>query len=425
MKYRFTPILFIFWSLFFTQHVFCAPSTEKKNISELKRANSEYQIKLELIKEGFKNVAILLDDEQAIITYENMHYRYELRAVKKVIRLVIPLLQEKESILLIPQNRKIPLVLITVPVKKYLDFYDERISNNDFVKVIDISFKVDPTWKKIRKKPRENNSSYTFDFIVHPQLKAQFGNYDDPVESQLNLVPELGTSLWPGMRLSAQLIIPVHNELNEKDNYFRPGILTLNQTFRLPKNTFLSTSAGYFTHNRYGADLELKKYHSNGLWSIGAKIGFTGTASYSKGVWFYTPLNDYTTLLNAEYRLPQYDLSFKITVGQYLFRDKGLRFDMMREFGEVKIGFFALKTEQGRNGGFKFSVPLFPKKYPSKKWIRIHPAKDFAWEYRYRGLQLGGTEYSAGNEIEEFIELLNPAFVKSQFSKRLNLQNVN
>ncbi len=98
---------------------------------------------------------------------------------------------------------------------------------------------------------------------------------------------------------------------------------------------------------------------------------------------------------------------------------------MMREFGEVKIGFFALKTEQGRNGGFKFSVPLFPKKYPSKKWIRIHPAKEFSWEYRYRGLQLGGIEYSAGNKIEEFIELLNPAFVKSQFSKRLNLQNVN
>ena len=80
-----------------------------------------------------------------------------------------------------------------------------------------------------------------------------------------------------------------------------------------------------------------------------------------------------------------------------------------------------MKTEQGRNGGLKFSVPLFPKKYPSKKWIRIHPAKEFAWEYRYRGLQLGGIEYRTGNEIEEFIERLNPSFVKSQYLARSHL----
>jgi hypothetical protein len=362
-------------------------------------------LKDDLIENGFENVSVILADRRAILTYENRMYRDEIRAAKEVMALLAPQVEGKESITLIPQNRKIPLVVITIPA-------DEKLAS-----AIDVSLDVDSIWGKIQCTQKANSSSYKFDIVVHPQFKAQFGDHDDPVESQINLAPEIKMTLWKGMSLSAQLIIPLQNELGGDGDYWRPGLLTINQTFRLPRNTFVSATMGYFTQHRYGTDLEIKKYFANGRWLIGANVGYTGYDSYLKGVWYYAGLDVLTAFFNAEYRVAQYDLSLRATYGKFLYGDRGWRFDILRQFGEVEIGFFALKTERGHNGGFNFSIPIFPPKYLPTGPGRISPAKAFPWEYRYKGLPNDGIQYKTGNSIDEFIKRLNPDYIKTQMAE--------
>jgi len=82
----------------------------------------------------------------------------------------------------------------------------------------------------------------------------------------------------------------------------------------------------------------------------------------------------------------------------------------------VEIGFFALKTERGSNGGFNFSIPIFPPKYLPTGRIRISPAKAFPWEYRYRGLPKGGIQYKTGNNLDGFMKRLNTDYIKNQMA---------
>ena len=243
---------------------------------------------------------------------------------------------------------------------------------------------------------------FQVDVLFHPQFKAQFGNFDDPigVESQVNLAPEVRAALWKGMTVSGQLIIPLQNELEEEGNHWRPGLLTVSQFLRLPRDTFASATLGYFTRHRYGGDLEVRKYFANRRCAIGANLGYTGYALYREGIWYYSGVDLLTTFLNAGYWFPRFDLTLTATYGKFLYGDKGWRFDILRRFGEVDIGFFALTTETGSNGGFNFSIP-FPRKSLSVGPVRIGPAKEFPWEYRYKGLPNNGIRYKTGSSVDE------------------------
>jgi len=370
-------------------------------------------LKDNLIENGFENVSVILVERRVIVTYENRMHRHEMSAIRKIMATLLPVVEEGINITLIPQNREVPLVAITIPVNEYLSLLNGKISDEKFASAIDVSLDVDSIWGKIQNAPKANYSSYKFDIVVHPQCKAQFGNYDEPVESQTNLAPEIHTSLWKGMSIAAQLIIPIQNELGEEGHCWRPGLLTINQTLRLPHNTFVSATMGYFTQHRYGTDLEIKKYFANGKWSIGANAGYTGYASYLKGVWYYSDIDLLTTLFNAEYRFSQYDLSLSATYGKFLYGDKGWRLDILRQFGEVDIGFFVLKTETGHNGGFNFRIPIFPPKYLPASPIGIGTAKEFPWEYRYKGFPNNGIQYNTGNTLDEFMKRLNPDYTKT------------
>ena len=371
----------------------------------------------DLIEAGFENVSVILEESRAIVTYENRIYRDEIRAIKEVMALLAPQVEGIERITLIPQNRKILLVAITIPATEYPTFVDEGASDEALADVIDVSLDVDGIWRKSQTIPKTNSSFHKFDVVVHPQFNAQFGNYDDSVESQINLMPELRTTLWKGMSLSAQLILPLQNDLGGNGDELRPGRLTINQTLRLPHQTFASATMGYFTRNRYGADLEIKKYFANGRWSLGANLGYTGFAEYQKRVWYYSNLGVLTTLFSAEYRVSRFDLSLRATYEKFLYGDRGWRLDILRQFGEVDIGFFTLKTEKGSDGGFNFSIPIFPPKYLPTRRIRISPAQAFPWEYRYRGLPRGGRRYNTGNRIDAFLKRLNPDYIKNQIAE--------
>lgn len=105
---------------------------------------------------------------------------------------------------------------------------------------------------------------------------------------------------------------------------------------------------------------------------------------------------------------------------QYLLKEKGVRFEMIRHFRYASIGFYAVKAEHANsNGGFKFIVALPPYKYKRHKYIpRVSTS-------------LGtGITYNAGNEKYYYKmpysnasdnimqqNSFNPYFIKSELLK--------
>lgn len=98
----------------------------------------------------------------------------------------------------------------------------------------------------------------------------------------------------------------------------------------------------------------------------------------------------YTTYwsVGGNFYWPRYNTQFKLRAEQYLLKEKGVRFEMIRHFRYASIGFYAVKAEHANsNGGFKFIVALPPYKYKRHKYIpRVSTS-------------LGtGITYNAGNE---------------------------
>ncbi|MGD8777885.1 MAG: YjbH domain-containing protein [Ignavibacteria bacterium] len=378
------------------------------------KENIESRVTTLLIKGGFNNVAVLSEDNNVIVTYENIIYRYGIDAIREVLEIVVPVVPENMNVILIPQYCKTPIIALTITPSRYRSLMQRNTIFEYLYDNINTTLSVDSLWKRLENISYKNNSDYIINIAIHPQFHAQFGNYDDPVESQINLAPAVETTFLAGMSLSAQLIIPIQNELTVEGDYLRPGLITLSQFSRLPYNIFVSATTGYFTRNRYGFDIEIKKYFGNGKWSLGTKLGYTGYASYYGGVLHYSHLNCFTPFINGGYRFSELDLSVKVTCGKFLYEDTGWRFDIKRQFGEVDIGFFITRTELDHNGGLNFSIPLFPSKYMKSSRVRIRPAKTFMWEYRAKGLTDDGLLYNTGNNIDEFIKFFNPDFINNQ-----------
>lgn len=382
-------------------------------------------VKFQLIEDGFENVALALDDGRLMVTYENRIYRHEMRAVREIMTAVSPLVKERMSVVLIPQSRGVPLFAITEKRSRgegeqggkgdgEMDSvwklagailngtaWDEAPASG-----MDVSLDVGSAWRELQNPQGTGFWSHRFGIVLHPQLNTEFGNASDSVRTRISLVPEANASLWKGMLLSAQLVIPVQSDFEDEGKHWTPGLLTLNQTLRLPYNTFVSATAGYFTRRRYGTDLEVRKYLADGRWSVGANVGYTGYAAYIEGVWFYSRVGRLTGIFDVEYWFPRLDFSMRATLGKFLYEDKGFRFDVARRLGEGSLGFYAVKTEGGENVGFNVRIPIFPAKYLSVASVRIGPARDFRQEYRYSAFSSEGVRYDTGNSVDEFMRRL-------------------
>lgn len=365
-----------------------------------------------LTGKDFENISVTLEGRRVIVTYENRVYRYEIRAIREVMATILPLIAEGTDVVLIPQNRGIPLIAVTISADEYVSLLNGQISGEEFASAIDVSLDVKKSLGEMENIQRPPLWLYRFGIIFNPQIKVQLGNVDDPVESQVNIVPEVRANLWRGMSLSAQLIIPLQNELERDGDDWRPGLLTMNQTLRLPQNTFISGTVGYFSRNRYGMDMEIKKRSANGIWAVGVNLGYTGHASYQQGVWRYSDLGRLTGFANAQYRLSRFDLILSASYGRFLYGDMGARMDVLRQFEEVDIGFYGIKTEAGYNVGFNFSIPIFPSRHVLAGPVKIGPAREFPWEYRYRGIPNYGIHYRTGNDIDSFMKKLDPSHTK-------------
>ncbi len=384
-------------------------------------ATNKNDIIFKLSENGFENIKVKLEDSKILIAYENRVFRFEIDALKEVLKLVVPLIHDREELILIPLNRKIPIIKFFSSLKNCREFLSDNISAEQFINDADIRMDVDKDFKLLDDESEFNTSDFRFDLVLKPQLSFEFGPYSDPVLAQINLAPDIRTGFWKGMKLSYEEIIPLWNEFGPRGDSVRTGMVTINQTFRLPNAFFISTTAGIFSVNRYGFDFEAKKYFGEGNFSLGGNLGLTSFIEFS-GLTkiLYSDQFLVTGAFGAEYRIEKYDLTLGISIGHYLKKDNSIRVDINREFGEIEIGFFAIRSFEGvSNGGFTLTIPLLPSKYWNPSFARVRVAENYPWSYVVKSNEsdLIGLRYNTGNRIYTFLEKLNPSFIKNRFTK--------
>jgi hypothetical protein len=207
--------------------------------------NNTSPISKVLIENGYENLKIIISDGELLLAFENRVHRFEIYSIMNLIELIEPFFDNLKNLVLIPLNRKIPISKITIPVKTYRVFKADHSQKEIFINSIVIEENTDEVMKNFSGVQPENSSSYKFDMILKPSTQFEFGIYSQPVRYQLNINSDFRLNLWKGMNLDYEVIFPVHNDFYEREDSIRPGIITLNQTVRLPKSFYISSTIGF------------------------------------------------------------------------------------------------------------------------------------------------------------------------------------
>lgn len=370
-----------------------------------------------LVDMGFENVGYSEDEKELVYVLENSGYKLSGVGIGRAVDVIqangIP---KSKVCRIVVLNNNVPQISLYCYSKNDTDS-GSGVSRNDW----QVSYELGDSWKSVQKAKRENSSLYKVDIVIYPELSFQNLIITQIYQVLFNLNPTVEVSFWPGMKLEAQVIFPLYNEYGSRYRQIREGMITVSQTVRLPHNVFLTGAVGTFSNFRWGADVRGKYiFEQDERFSLEGRIGLTGTSRMVNWRWKVSPLKLITWSLGGNFYWPRYNTQLQLKLEQYMQKEKGVQFQMIRHFRHTSIGFYAMKTwndrNNGANGGFLFQVALPPYNQKRKGYIPRVKVSDYM-----------GIRYNGGNEVrygQTYKALpwdnvandnrFNPIFIKSE-----------
>ncbi|MEZ0541021.1 YjbH domain-containing protein [Fibrella arboris] len=267
-------------------------------------------------------------------------------------------------------------------------------------------------WK--RKHPFDSRR-YKLDFRLQPEFIAQFGFREQLVESKTNLLLQSQLYLSRGLVLNWGILFPIVNKLDNQALNVRPAPTFVNQFLALDGTNFLSLSAGLFYNDQYGFNMQYRHTDLTKNWSYGVETGLTGFYYFPENGFYYEPIDHLLLLADVAYRLPKRDITVKLSGGQFLYKDRGARIDLIRQMGNVEVGIYAMKTKNGGTGGFNFAIPIPPGRIAQSNRVRLRTTEEFRWEYAYsRGYNIGN-RYRVGNQLDALLRQYHSSYIQNQY----------
>jgi len=371
----------------------------------------------ELVEHGFENVRWTENEDECIYTIENNVYKAEGVGISKVIDII-----QKHGL---PTDKRCKVIVTHLEVPELsLTYHPNR---NDSTETDDkagwqTSYEIGQSWDSIKKEKAKNSSRFKVDILVYPQLSFKNLIITQIYQVLFTLNPAVEVSLWPGMKFTGQLIVPVYNDgygyLQDK---VHPGFITLSQRFRLPFNIKGMATVGYFSADRYGADLQLFYPFRDERFSLEGRIGSVAIGYWNGFNLHYDTEFSTTWSLGANFYWPRYNTSFSLKGEKYLMGEKGVKFEMIRHFRYASVGFYAQKAKEANsNGGFRIQVLLPPYKYKrfKNKYIpRLNTSYNMGIVYNAGNERYYYRQYrSAADENIMNSNRFNPYFIKSEIS---------
>ncbi|MCK9411667.1 MAG: YjbH domain-containing protein [Prolixibacteraceae bacterium] len=403
-----------------------------KGTKAQERSNSLDSLTRTIVREGFESVGIHQNKNDVYLFYENRLFRWEIDGLSRILKVASSSLSDSTILHVVPMHYEVPVAVITTAVLDYKrnkelptgDYHANNLAHTE-LNGDDLN--------SIRKSLKFQNRPFgKIDLFFLPGFGLTLGNYDNPFRLKFSISPILQTSLWKGSVVSVQVNVPVYNELQQKDeSRVRLETAMLNQLVRLPKDLFIYGSAGIFAfpnrissdiiYQRYGLAADVRKYFFNGRFCTGFSGGYTSLMYFGEGYFNYVP-NDtkFNYTFFGEYREPKYDFTTRVTAGKFLYDDTAVRVDISRQFHELAIGLFVLKStlhsdgETGTVGGFNIIVPIAPRKALKPSKFRVNLARYFNWEFRERTVDPLATTYRTNRDWNETFRNLNPDFINKQ-----------
>ena len=273
-------------------------------------------------------------------------------------------------------------------------------------------------WNKIKRKKEKNSSRFKVDILIYPQLSYKNLIITQIYQALFTLNPAIEISLWQGMKLTGQIILPVYNDgYSIYQDKIHPGFITLSQRFRLPFNIKGKATIGYFNADRYGMDLMLFYPFKDERFSLEGRIGAVGIGYWDGFSLHYDKDLELTWTLGTNFYWPKYNTQFCLKGEKYLMGEKGIKLEMTRHFRYASVGFYAVKAKDVKsNGGFRFQILLPPYKQKRQKFIpRISTSYNMGVAYNAGNEQYYYRQYrSEANENIMSNNSFNPYFIKSE-----------
>lgn len=373
---------------------------------------------------GYENICAGNTETGYWITIEDRVHRSVYEGADEAIEVVLETVEDYKDVDLIILINRIPLLKIHLSQKLLMQYRLKEISKADVMKLLDITYDTDNYRNKEQLKKPINPSVGKIDLVFYPQIGLANYRLDKLYVVDIRVAPALEMQLWPGAGFIGQVIFPVYNNLKGEVDYIRPGILALSQSFRMCDNVFGSLHVGNFSDNRMGVAVELGYRSNKGYWGIGGEAGLTGSSTFYNGRWEVSDWKRVNGALKGYAYVPVWNVRFDLSVGQYVYGDRGGRLDCMRYFGEVAVGFYAMYSGKEANGGFNFSIPLPGRKRKRSKSfpIRVMLPEYFNWEYEaqcgpdYMNRRLGRSYRTDNDRNNEY--RFNPLFIKSNLENK-------
>ena len=370
----------------------------------------------ELIGMGFENVRCAENENERIYTIENNVYKAQGVGIAKAIEII-----QRQGL---PSGKRCKVIVTHLEVPEMSLTYHPSNSNDSLSTNGNIgwetSYDVDG-WKEVRKEKAKNSSRYKVDILVYPQLSYKNLIITQIYQALFTLNPAVEVSFWPGMKFTGQLIVPIYNDgYSIYQDKVHPGFITLSQRFRLPYNIKGKATIGYFNADRYGVDLMFfRPFKADERFSLEGRLGYVGIGYWDGFKLHYDTDMSLTWTLGANFYWPRYNTQFSLKGEQYLMKDRGVKFEMIRHFRYASIGFYAMKGKDANsNGGFRFQVLLPPYKQKRHKLLpRISTSYNMGIAYNAGNEQYYYRQYrSEANENIMNNNGFNPYFIKTEIN---------
>ena len=356
-----------------------------------------------LADEGFANVRAVETEDFTVFTIENDRFKVPAEGFAYAARLIESAgLDPSKPVKIIGTSYKVPEVTLT---------YNKGTWST--------TKRLDASWDAVRKQPKRNNSFGKMDILIYPQVSLQNLIINQVYQSVWNLSPAIHVNLWPGARLTYQLVLPVFSDMTQEQHYYiHPGFVSLSQRVRDPWHLNIQgkVTIGNFNQSQGGISLETQYYFPNERFSIDAQVGLIIFSNFDGFVWHYNPEPVFRFNVGANYYNAALKTQFSLRAIEFYRGDYGLKFEMVRHFRHCSIGFYAVKghhippgiewswfnmthpdSEGGyvtkTNGGFRFQIALPPYRMKRHGYIpRITTSGQI------------GMAYNANNEERYYYE---------------------
>lgn len=329
-----------------------------------------------LVEIGFENVRWTDHGLERIYAFENNVYVVQADGVKQALRILREMGASNDRFYkLILTDQDIPQVAVV------------REPGGEW----DVTYELDDSWKAVKEVKAWNRSLHKMDVSLEPRLHFKNLIINQIYQYLFELNPTLETSLWPGGKVLAQLIVPVMNDgYRWPQNKVRPGILAVSQHFRFPQNVFADLTLGTFTQDVYGFDADFKMPLKDERFMLNARLGVVEYGRWLRFRFRHTGEMAYYWSAGGNFFWKPYNTTIKVRIEQYLKKELGVKVEMNRHFKYGVIGLYAQKANGAlANGGFQF-------------YINLPPYKKIVAPYSRFGLRGTGVKYIGSNELKYY-----------------------